>query len=84
VTTANAVLAAANALGGLNRTYVVWQDLTPYQAAGTTPPALKLDASTLRIANALGFGRTQLQQVSWQELAPCPAGQTPPSGSTTC
>jgi hypothetical protein len=33
---------------------------------------------TPRIANALGFGRTQLQQVSWQELAPCPAGQTPP------
>lgn len=33
---------------------------------------------TPRIANTLGFGRTQLQQVSWQELAPCPAGQTPP------
>jgi hypothetical protein len=28
--------------------------------------------------NALGFGKTQLQQISWQELAPCPAGQTPP------
>jgi len=202
VTTANAAIAAANALGGLDRTYVIWQDLTAYQATGTTPPALQLDAGTLRIAdntviytnvpvdfgntsrieaaqacsiqdppptgtpacptfqvisaypgnpctggvgncpsiyggnkiqfapelavllysragilelkndcnsdecndtnhgafyantvdaknnlninytpriaNALGFGRTQLQQVSWQELAPCPAGQTPP------
>ena len=202
VTTANAALAAANALGGLDRTYVIWQDLTAYQATGTTPPALQLDTGTLRIAgntviytnvpvdfgntsrieaaqacsiqdpppvgtpacptfqvisaypgnpctggvgncpsiyggnkiqfapelavllyskagilelkndctsdacnginhgafyantvdaknnlninytpriaNALGFGRTQLQQVSWQELAPCPAGQTPP------
>jgi hypothetical protein len=37
-----------------------------------------------RIAYALGFGRTRLQQVSWQELAPCPAGQTPPAGSATC
>jgi hypothetical protein len=202
VTTANVALAAANALGGLDRTYVIWQDLTTYQATGTTPPALQLDMGTLRIAgntviytnvpvdfgntsrveaaqacsiqdppptgtpacptfqvistypgspctggvgncssiyggnkiqfapelavllyskagtlelkndcnsascndinhgafyantidaknnlninytpriaNALGFGRTQLQQVSWQELAPCPAGQTPP------
>jgi hypothetical protein len=202
VTTANAALASANTSGGLDHTYVVWQDLTTHQAAGTTPPALKLDVGTLRIAhdtviytnvpvdfgnttrveaaqacsiqdppptgtptcptfqvisaypgnpctggvgncpsilggnkiqfrpelavllysqegtielrndcnaetcndtnhgafyantidaknnlninytpriaNALGFGRTQLQQVSWQELAPCPAGQTPP------
>jgi hypothetical protein len=202
VTAANAALAVANASGGLDRTYVIWQDLAGFQAAGTTPPALKLDAGTLRIArdtviytnvpvdfgnttrveaaqacsiqdppptgtpacptfqvisaypgspctggvgncpsilggnkiqfrpelavllysqegtiqlmndcnadacndtnhgafyantidaknnlnisytpriaNALGFGRTQLQQVSWQELAPCPAGQTPP------
>jgi Tfp pilus assembly protein PilX len=202
VTTANAALAAANTLGGLDRTYVIWQDLTAFQATGTTPPALRLDTGTLRIAsdtviytnvpvdfgntssieaaqacsiqdppptgtpacptfqvisaypgspctggvgncpsifggnkiqfrpelavllysregtielrndcnsdacndinhgafyantvdaknnlnlnytpriaNALGFGRTQLQQVSWQELAPCPAGQTPP------
>lgn len=37
-----------------------------------------------RIAYALGFGRTKLQQVSWQELAPCAAGQTPPSTATTC
>jgi|GEM_PF-3418664 len=202
VTTANVALAAANAAGGLDRTYVIWQDLTTFQATGTTPPAVKLDIGTLRIAddtviytnvpidfgntsrveaaqacsiqdppptgtpacptfqvisaypgnpctggagncpsifggnkiqfapelalllysqngiielkndcnsddcndtnhgafyantidaknnlninytpriaNALGFGRTQLQQVSWQELAPCPAGQTPP------
>lgn len=202
VTTANAALTTVNASGGLDHTYVVWQDLTAYQAAGTTPPALRLDVGTLRIArdtviytnvpvdfgnttrveaaqacsvqdppptgtptcptfqvisaypgspctggggncpsilggnkiqfrpelavllysqqgtielmndcnanacndtnhgafyantidaknnlninytpriaNALGFGRTQLQQVSWQELAPCPAGQTPP------
>jgi hypothetical protein len=203
VTTANVALAAANAAGGLNRTYVIWQDLTTFQAEGKTPPALQLDSATLRIAgdtviytnvpvdfgntsrieaadsscsiqdppptgtpacptfqvisaypgnpctggvgncpsifggnriqfapelavllysqngaielkndcnsddcndinhgafyantidaknnlninyspriaNALGFGRTQLQQVSWQELAPCPAGQTPP------
>jgi hypothetical protein len=202
VTVANAALAVANAAGGLDRTYVVWQDLSAFEASGTTPPALKLDASTLRIAedtviytnvpvdfgntgrveaaqacsiqdpppagtpacptfqvisaypgspctggagncpsifggnkiqfapeiavllysqngiielkndcnsdacndtnhgafyantidaknnlninyspriaNALGFGRTQLQQVSWQEVAPCPAGRTPP------
>jgi hypothetical protein len=31
-----------------------------------------------RIARALGFGRTQFEQLSWQELAPCPAGRTPP------
>jgi hypothetical protein len=200
VTTANVALAAAIAGGGLDRTYVIWQDLTAFQAAGTTPPAVTLDAGTIRIAddtviytnvpvdfgnttrveaaqscstqepppvgtpacpslqvistypgtpcsggscpsihggnkiefrpevavllyshdgtielkndcnsaacnqsnqgsfygnnvntknglnvsytpriaNALGFGRTQLQQVSWQEVAPCPAGQTPP------
>jgi hypothetical protein len=201
VTTGNAALAAANSLGGLGGTYVIWQDLTAAQAAGTTPPAVTLDLGTIRItsntviytnvpvdfgnttrvqaaasscstqipppagtpacplfqvistypgtpcsggscpsimggnqiefrpevavllysnegtielkndcnsadcnqsnqgsyygnnvdaknslnvsytpriANALGFGRTQLQQVSWQELAPCPAGQTPP------
>jgi hypothetical protein len=202
VTTANAALAVANASGGLDRTYVIWQDLAAFQAAGTTPPTVKLDVGTLRItrdtviytnvpvdfgnttrveatqacstqdppptgtpacptfqvisaypgspctggvgncpsifggnkiqfrpelavllyshegtiqlmndcnsdacndtnhgaiyantidaknnlniiytpriANALGFGRTQLQQVSWQELAPCPAGHTPP------
>jgi hypothetical protein len=203
VTTANAALATANAAGGLDRAYVIWQDLTAFQASGTTPPPVRLDTGTLRIAsdtviftnvpvdfgntsrveaanpscstqdppptgtprcptfqvisaypgnpctggvgncpsisggnkiqfrpelavllysedgtlelrndcnseecnqsnqgafyantvdaknnlnmsytpriaNALGFGRTQLQQVSWQELAPCPAGQTPP------
>jgi hypothetical protein len=200
VTAANAALAAAIPLGGLSGAYVIWQDLTAYQASGTTPPAVTLDAGTIRvagdtviytnvpvdfgntsrveaagscstqdpppsgtpacplfqvistysgtpcgggscpaimggnkiefrpevavllyanegtvelkndcnseacnqsnqgsyygnnvnaknslnvsytprIANALGFGRTQLQQVSWQELAPCPAGQTPP------
>jgi hypothetical protein len=200
VTTGNAALAAANTLGGLGGAYVIWQDLTAYQAAGTTPPAVTVNAGTIRIASdtviytnvpvdfgntttveaatscstqnppptgtpacptfqvistypgtpcgggscptikggnkiefrpevavllysadgtvelkndcnsascnqsnqgsyygnnvnaknslnvsytpriayALGFGRTQLQQVSWQELAPCPAGQTPP------
>jgi hypothetical protein len=203
VTTANAALATASAAGGLDRAYVIWQDLTAFQASGTTPPAVSLDTGTLRIAsdtviytnvpvdfgnttrveaadpscstqdpppvgtppcptfqvisaypgnpctggvgncpsiyggdkiqfqpevavllysqdgaielkndcnsedcnqnnqgavyantvdaknnlnisynpriaNALGFGRTQLQQLSWQELAPCPAGQTPP------
>jgi hypothetical protein len=200
VTTGNAALAAAISGGGLGGTYVIWQDLTADQAAGTTPPAVTLDSGTIRItsdtviytnvpvdfgnttraeaagscstqipppagtpacpvfqvistypgtpcgagscpsiyggnkiefrpevavllyasdgtielkndcnsaacdqsnqgsfygnnvnaknslnvsytpriANALGFGRTQLQQVSWQELTPCPAGQTPP------
>jgi hypothetical protein len=200
VTLATAALAAAIAGGGLSGTYVIWQDLTAFQATGTTPPALTLNAGTIRIAgntviytnvpvdfgnttrveaaqacstqdpppagtpacpslqvistypgtpcsggscpsigggnkiefrpegavllysndgtiqlkndcnsaacnqsnqgsfygnnvntknglnvsytpriaNALGFGRTQLQQVSWQEVAPCPAGQTPP------
>jgi hypothetical protein len=36
--------------GALDRAYVVWQDLSAYQASGTTPPALELDAATLRIA----------------------------------
>ncbi len=36
--------------GALDRAYVIWQDLTTYQALGTTPPALKVDASTIRIA----------------------------------
>jgi hypothetical protein len=36
--------------GALDRAYVVWQDLTAYQALGTTPPALKLNAATLRVA----------------------------------
>ena len=200
VTTGSAALATANTAGGLSGAYVIWQDLTAYQAAGTTPPAVTLNLGTIRItadtviytnvpvdfgnttrveaaaacstqtpppsgtpacplfqvisaypgtpcsggscpaiqggnkiqfrpevavllysrdgtvemkndcnssdcdqsnqgsyygnnvnaknslnvsytpriANALGFGRTQLQQVSWQEVAPCPAGQTPP------
>jgi hypothetical protein len=36
--------------GALDRGYVVWQDLSAYQATGTTPPALNLDVSNLKIA----------------------------------
>jgi hypothetical protein len=50
VADANLALAAANAEGGLDRTFVIWQDLTAFQAAGTTPPALTLDMGTLQIA----------------------------------
>jgi hypothetical protein len=36
--------------GAFDRAYVIWQDLTAYEASGTTPPALDLDVSTLEVA----------------------------------
>jgi hypothetical protein len=88
VTTANAALAIANASGGLDHTYVVWQDLTAYQAAGTTPPALKLDVGTLRIARdtviysnvPVDFGNTTRVEAAQA----CSIQDPPPTGTPTC
>ena len=89
VTNANAALAAANTAGGLGGTYVIWQDLTAYQAAGTTPPAVTLNAGTTRIASdtviysnvPVDFGNTSTVQAA---DSTCSTQVPPPSGSTAC
>jgi len=88
VTTANAALLTANASGGLDHTYVVWQDLSPYQAAGTTPPPLKLDVGALRIARdtviytnvPVDFGNTTRVEAAHA----CSVQDPPPTGTQTC
>jgi hypothetical protein len=88
VTTANAALAAANTLGGLNGAYVVWQNLTAFQAAGTTPPAVTLDAGTIRIAGdtviytnvPVDFGNTTRVEAA----GPCSTQVPPPAGTPAC
>jgi hypothetical protein len=89
VTNANTALAAANAAGGLNGAYVIWQDLAAFQASGTTPPAVRLDTGTLRIASdtviytnvPVDFGTT-----TWVEAAnpACSTQDPPPTGTPRC
>jgi hypothetical protein len=88
VTSANAALAAANAAEGLDRTYVIWQDLADYQAAGTTPPALQLDVGTLRIARdtviytnvPVDFGNTSTVEAAQT----CTTQDPPPTATSAC
>jgi hypothetical protein len=88
VTTANAALASAIGGGGLGGAYVVWQDLTASQAAGTTPPAVMLDAGTIRIASdtviytnvPVDFGNTTRVEAA----AACSTQDPPPSGTPAC
>jgi hypothetical protein len=88
VTAATAALATVNASGGLDRTYVIWQDLAAFQAAGTTPPALKLDVGTLRIARdtviytnvPVDFGNTTRVEAAQA----CSTQDPPPTGTPTC
>jgi hypothetical protein len=86
-TTANAALAAANSIDGLSGAYVVWQDLAAL-AAGATPPAVRLDASTIRIASdtviytnvPVDLGSTTTVQAA----RPCSTQDPPPSGLPVC
>jgi hypothetical protein len=88
VTAANAALATENASGGLDRTYVIWQDLAEFQATGTTPPALELDVGTLRIARdtviytnvPVDFGNTTRVEAA----QPCSTQDPPPTGMAAC
>ena len=74
--------------GGLDRTYVIWQDLSASQAAGTTPPAVRLDASALRIASdtviytnvPVDFGNTTTVEAAQA----CSTQDPPPSGTPAC
>jgi hypothetical protein len=74
--------------GGLDRTYVVWQDLTASSATNTTPAALRLDTNTLRIAGdsviytnvPVDFGNT----TSVQAAGPCSTATPPPAGAAAC
>ena len=74
--------------GGLDRTYVVWEDLSLYTATNTTPPALKLDASTLPIAKdtviytnvPVDFGNTTTVSAAQS----CSTASPPPSGTPAC
>jgi hypothetical protein len=88
VAEANLALATLNAAGGLDRTFVIWQDLAAFQAAGTTPPALTLDMGTLQIARdtviytnvPVDFGNT-----STVEAAQACSTQDPPvAGTPAC
>jgi hypothetical protein len=88
VSSANSALAAANAAGGLDRAYVIWQDLSAYQASGTTPPALELDMGTLRIARdtviytnvPVDLGNTTRVEAS----EACSTQDPPPSSTPAC
>ncbi len=74
--------------GGLDRAYVVWADLSAYTATNTTPPALQLDASTLRIATdtmiytnvPVDFGNTTTVSAAQA----CSTASPPPSGTPAC
>jgi hypothetical protein len=87
-TAANTALAGANTLGGLSGAYVVWQDLTAFQAAGATPPPVSLDASTIRIAGdtviytnvPVDFGATTTVEAA----TPCSTDDPPPPGLSAC
>jgi len=88
VSSAGTALAAANTAGGLDRTYVIWQDLAAYQAAGTTPPALRLDTGTLRIARdtviytnvPVDFGNNTRVEAA----EACSTQDPPPPGMPAC
>jgi hypothetical protein len=88
VSSANTALAAANASGGLDRTYVIWQDLAAFQATGTTPPALELDVGTLRIASdtviytnvPVDLGNTTRVEAA----EACSTQDPPPPGTLAC
>jgi hypothetical protein len=85
---ANVALAAANANGGLDRTYVIWQDLTTFQATGTTPPTLTLDVGTLQIARdtviytnvPVDFGNTSTVEATRS----CSTQDPPPAATPAC
>jgi hypothetical protein len=74
--------------GALDRTYVIWQDLTSYRATGTTPPAIELDAGTLEIASdtviytnvPVDFGNTTTVAAA----QPCSTADPPPAGTPAC